>query len=105
MPGPDEYLLGEEKALLEVIEGNDPLPRIFPPYQVGLFADRGSTNPTVVDNVETLANVPHVIRPGSGVVPIPGDRELARHDGVHPVAETCGVRASTSCRWASPFAP
>jgi NADH-quinone oxidoreductase subunit F len=59
--GPDEYLFGEEKALLEVIEGNDPLPRILPPYQVGLFARQGSPNPTVVNNVETLANVPHVL--------------------------------------------
>jgi NADH:ubiquinone oxidoreductase subunit F (NADH-binding) len=30
--GRDEYLFGEEKALLEVIEGEDPLPRLFPPY-------------------------------------------------------------------------
>ena len=36
--GPDEYLFGEEKALLEVIEGNDPLPRLLPPYEHGLFA-------------------------------------------------------------------
>src|SRR5579864_5961618 len=36
--GPDEYLFGEEKALLEVIEGKAPLPRMFPPYQQGLFA-------------------------------------------------------------------
>jgi len=92
--GPDEYLLGEEKALLEVIEGNDPLPRIFPPYQVGLFADRGSANPTAVDNVETLANVPHVIHrgaawfrslgtgnsPGTMVFTLSGD---VRHPGMY----------------------
>ena len=36
--GPEEYLFGEEKALLEVIEGNDPLPRWLPPYVHGLFA-------------------------------------------------------------------
>ena len=30
--GPDEYLFGEEKAMLEVIEGNEPLPRWLPPY-------------------------------------------------------------------------
>jgi NADH-quinone oxidoreductase subunit F len=65
VPGPDEYLFGEEKALLEVIEGNDPLPRIFPPYQIGLFATRGSSNPTAVNNVETLANVPHIIDRGA----------------------------------------
>jgi NADH-quinone oxidoreductase subunit F len=62
--GPDEYLFGEEKALLEVIERNAPLPRILPPYQVGLFATQRSTNPTAVNNVETLANVPHIITKG-----------------------------------------
>ena len=36
--GPEEYLFGEEKALLEVIEGNDPMPRWLPPYVHGLFA-------------------------------------------------------------------
>ena len=36
--GPDEYLFGEEKGLLEVIEGRDPLPRLLPPWQHGLFA-------------------------------------------------------------------
>jgi len=36
--GPDDYLYGEEKALLEVIEGRDPLPRLLPPYELGLFA-------------------------------------------------------------------
>ncbi len=36
--GPDEYLFGEEKAMLEVIEGKPPLPRLFPPYVHGLFA-------------------------------------------------------------------
>lgn len=35
--GPEEYLFGEEKALLEVIEGNEPLPRWLPPYLHGLF--------------------------------------------------------------------
>jgi NADH-quinone oxidoreductase subunit F len=64
--GPDEYLFGEEKALLEVIEGNDPLPRILPAYQVGLFATQGSANPTATNNVETLANVPHIVREGAG---------------------------------------
>lgn len=65
VPGPDEYLFGEEKALLEVIEGSDPLPRIVPPYMEGLFRGPGSPNPTVVNNVETLANVPHIVREGA----------------------------------------
>lgn len=65
VPGPDEYLFGEEKALLEVIEGNDPLPRIVPPYMEGLFRGPGAPNPTAVNNVETLANVPHIVRNGA----------------------------------------
>lgn len=63
--GPDDYLFGEEKALLEVIEGNRALPRILPPYQVGLFASPGSPNPTVMNNAETLAHVPHILRHGA----------------------------------------
>ena len=80
--GPEEYLFGEEKALLEVIEGNEPLPRWLPPYVHGLFAtapqlgwqshepepghSRGhESNPTSVNNVETLANVTHVLANGA----------------------------------------
>jgi NADH-quinone oxidoreductase subunit F len=75
--GPDDYLLGEEKALLEVIEGRDPLPRQLPPYLVGLHTGMASGvgsgsvgwdatyNPTVVNNVETLSHVPHIIREGA----------------------------------------
>lgn len=60
--GPDEYLFGEEKGLMEVLEGNLPMPRILPPFQEGLFASAGSPNPTLVNNVETLANVPLIMR-------------------------------------------
>jgi NADH-quinone oxidoreductase subunit F len=62
--GPDEYLFGEEKALVEVIEGGEPLPRIFPPYQIGLFAKRDARNPTAVNNVETLAHVATILSAG-----------------------------------------
>jgi NADH:ubiquinone oxidoreductase subunit F (NADH-binding) len=63
--GPDDYLFGEEKALLEVIEGHDPLPRLYPPYVVGLHAEGDATNPALVNNVETISNVPHILRHGA----------------------------------------
>jgi NADH-quinone oxidoreductase subunit F len=65
--GPDEYLYGEEKGLLEVIEGGLPLPRRLPPYMHGLFAGAyggPDGNPTSVNNVETLAHVPHIVLNG-----------------------------------------
>jgi NADH-quinone oxidoreductase subunit F len=79
--GPDEYLFGEEKAMLEVIEGKPPLPRLFPPHEQGLFASspelgweatpvaigsrRDDPHPTLVNNVETLSNVPHIVALGA----------------------------------------
>jgi NADH:ubiquinone oxidoreductase subunit F (NADH-binding) len=69
--GPDEYLFGEEKALLNVVEGGLPLPRLFPPHIHGLygppFGDPGGElhNPTVVNNVETLAHVTQIVRHGA----------------------------------------
>ena len=63
--GPDSYLFGEEKALLEVVAGRDPLPTLYPPYVQGLLGDTVRPNPTVVNNVETLSNVPHILRHGA----------------------------------------
>jgi len=63
--GPDEYLFGEETALIEVIEGNLPLPRWLPPFQQGLFATTAHPNPTVVNNIETLANLPLILSEGA----------------------------------------
>lgn len=63
--GPDDYLFGEETGLLEVIEGRDPLPRLYPPYVQGLASrPDGTSSPTVVNNVETLSNVPHILARG-----------------------------------------
>jgi NADH:ubiquinone oxidoreductase subunit F (NADH-binding) len=63
--GPGDYLFGEEKAMLEVVAGRDPLPTLYPPYVQGLFGDGVHPNPTVVNNVETLSNVPQILRNGA----------------------------------------
>ena len=62
--GPDLYLFGEETGLEEVIEGRLPLPRIARPFMLGLFAKPPEDNPTLVNNVETLANVAHILSDG-----------------------------------------
>jgi NADH-quinone oxidoreductase subunit F len=64
--GPDAYLFGEEKAMLEVIEGNEPKPRLYPPYMRGLFETQGSPlNPTSVNNAETLSHLPNILANGA----------------------------------------
>ena len=61
-PAPTPYVAGEDTAALESLEGKPPLPRQKPPYPVtaGLFG-----KPTLVHNVETLANLPPIILNGA----------------------------------------
>jgi NADH-quinone oxidoreductase subunit F len=61
--GAGAYICGEETALLESLEGRRPMPRSRPPFPAveGLYR-----RPTVINNVETLANVPAIIDRGSG---------------------------------------
>ncbi len=61
--GAGAYICGEETALLESLEGRRPMPRSRPPFPAveGLYR-----RPTVINNVETLANVPGIIDRGSG---------------------------------------
>ena len=76
----DRYLLGEETALLEVVDGRPPFPRVAPPYRAGVDAGHPVS---LVNNVETLANVPaHRPRRARGL-PVVGHRGVARHDGLH----------------------
>jgi NADH-quinone oxidoreductase subunit F len=60
--GAGAYICGEETALIESLEGKRGEPRKKPPYpaSVGLWG-----KPTLVHNVETLANIPHIINRGS----------------------------------------
>jgi NADH-quinone oxidoreductase subunit F len=62
-PGAGAYICGEETALLESLEGKRGFPRIKPPYfpaAIGLYGE-----PTVVNNVETLSNLPWILVHGS----------------------------------------
>lgn len=60
--GAGAYICGEETALLESLEGKRGLPRVKPPFPAthGLYS-----KPTVVNNVETLANLPHIVTRGA----------------------------------------
>ncbi len=59
--GAGAYICGEETALLESIEGKKGLPRFKPPFPAnyGLFG-----RPTTINNTETLASVPDILRNG-----------------------------------------
>lgn len=60
--GAGAYIVGEETALIESLEGNRGMPRLKPPFfpaAVGLYGQ-----PTIVNNVETLANLPWIIDKG-----------------------------------------
>ena len=60
--GAGAYICGEETALLESLEGNKGQPRLKPPFPalVGLYGC-----PTIVNNVETIAVVPTILRRGA----------------------------------------
>ncbi|MHB8513333.1 MAG: NADH-quinone oxidoreductase subunit NuoF [Actinomycetota bacterium] len=60
--GAGAYICGEESALLESLEGRRGQPRLRPPFpaQKGLYQ-----RPTVINNVETLACVPHIVNRGA----------------------------------------
>jgi NADH:ubiquinone oxidoreductase subunit F (NADH-binding) len=87
--GPDEYLYGEETALLEAIDGRVPFPRLAPPFRRGVRelgvddgdrhdprsglsalvemagpSDESLAPPALVDNVETIANIPRIMSRG-----------------------------------------
>jgi NADH-quinone oxidoreductase subunit F len=105
--GAGAYICGEETALLESLEGKLGQPRNRPPFpaQVGLYG-----KPTVVNNVETLANVPAIVLNGaawyrqfgtekspgtkifclSGHVARPGNYELPLGTPLRYLIEECG---------------
>jgi len=79
--GAGAYVVGEETALIESLEGNRGMPRLKPPFfpaAIGLYG-----RPTIVNNVETLANLPWLLREGAdaytaiGTETSPGTRMVA----------------------------
>ena len=79
--GAGAYVVGEETALIESLEGNRGMPRLKPPYfpaAIGLYGQ-----PTIVNNVETLANLPWIMNNGAaeytkiGTETSPGTRMVA----------------------------
>jgi NADH-quinone oxidoreductase subunit F len=69
--GAGAYIVGEETALIESLEGNRGMPRLKPPFfpaSKGLYMQ-----PTVVNNVETLANLPWIINNGAAAFTAVGD--------------------------------
>lgn len=138
--GPTEYLFGEETALLEVVNGRPPFPRIAPPWRRGIIevvldpSDLSSGSglagevqmatevvgsvapPALVNNVETLANIPAIIANGAewfrsvgtqespgtvvctitGAVPRPSVIEVALGEPLRHVLDECrsGVEGS-----------
>ena len=61
-PGAGAYICGEETALLESLEGKRGYPRIKPPFFPAALGLYGA--PTIVNNVETLSNLPWLVRNG-----------------------------------------
>lgn len=79
--GAGAYVVGEETALIESLEGKRGEPRLKPPYfpaAIGLYGQ-----PTIVNNVETLSNLPWLARHGAeaytaiGTPTSPGTRMVA----------------------------
>lgn len=79
--GAGAYVVGEETALIESLEGNRGMPRLKPPFfpaAIGLYG-----KPTIVNNVETLANLPWLLTHSAaeytaiGTATSPGTRMVA----------------------------
>ncbi len=93
--GAGAYICGEETALLNSLEGKRGWPRLKPPFPAvkGLFNE-----PTIVNNVETLMNVPFIIADGGAN----GSPSSASAGRAAPASCACPAtstsRASTSCR-------
>ena len=106
--GHGSYVAGEETAMLESMQGRPAMPKQKPPFYPTEFGLHGK--PTLVNNVETLSNIPQILRNGadwftqvgaekspgtmlfslSGSVNRPGVYELPLGTPLRDLLETCG---------------
>ncbi len=73
--GAGAYIVGEETALIESLEGSRGMPRLKPPFfpaAVGLYG-----RPTIVNNVETLSNLPWIVTHGAAAFVARGAEQSA----------------------------
>ena len=89
--GAGAFVCGEETALIASIEGQRGMPRAKPPFPVysGLWG-----NPTVINNVETLANIPYIIGNGAQWFLFLRHREIKRDKGICPLLEKSRTQGS-----------
>ncbi len=92
--GAGAYEVGEESALMESLEGKRGIPRIRPPFPavVGLYG-----GPTIINNAETLASVPHIFRIGGRGVRQARLRAQRRHAPLlsqRPCGQARGLRTA-----------
>jgi NADH:ubiquinone oxidoreductase subunit F (NADH-binding) len=98
--GPSSYLFGEETGLLEVVAGRPPLPRVSVPWQQGVEVNE----PTLINNVETLANIPGIVSNGPAWFREVGTEEspgtlVATLTGQVRKAGVVEVALGTTLRW------
>jgi len=103
--GPKQYLFGEESAMLEVLEGRPPFPRVTPPYRHGAESSPADSegvdwvmeNPVLINNVETMANVAGIVANGPAWF-----REVGTIES--PGTVVCTVTGRTSTHGVGEFA-
>ena len=99
--GRGAYICGEETGLIESLEGKRGWPRIKPPFPAVEGAFR---KPTVVNNVETLCCVPHIIERGAEWFKSIGTPKSYGAPSCTVFQDMSTGRSASSCRWASPAA-
>ena len=94
--GAGAYICGEETALLESLEGKPGKPRFKPPFPAnfGLFG-----KPTTINNTQSFASVPTIMRKGAAWFAGSGAGELRRHRDFLRLRPRREAAATSSCPW------